>query len=74
MVHVKLTDPMLNGDIYNYLAGMLPAKVREEHNVLMVDFTAGPSHVDEQVEAVKRITTAWQAAGHVDVGAQVMAA
>lgn len=74
MVHVKLTDPMLNGDIYAYLAATLPAKVHEERNVLVVDFTGGPSNTDEQVQAVKRITTAWQAAGHFDVGAQVLAA
>ena len=74
MVHVKLTDPMLNGDIYAYLAGTLPARVREEGNVLTIDFTAGPSDADEQVEAVRRITTAWQAAGHFDVGAQVLSA
>jgi hypothetical protein len=72
MVFVRLTDPMLNGDIYGYLAGSLPATVREVQNVVTVEFTdARP--VDEQLEAVRRITSAWHAAGHLDVGTRIRA-
>jgi hypothetical protein len=73
MVVVRLTDPMFNGDVYAYLAGSLPARVREQRNVLTVEFTDGRD-LTEQVEAVRRITKAWRAAGHFDVGTDVKAA
>ena len=73
MVLVRLTDPMLNGDIYAYLAGTLPAKVTERQNVLAVQFTDSRDSLEE-LEAVRRITRAWQAAGHHDVGADVRSA
>jgi hypothetical protein len=74
MVHVRLSDPMLNGDVYAYLAGTLRARVREVGNVLTVDFIGGPADTAAQVRAVQRITTAWRAAGHLDVRAEVLAA
>jgi len=73
MVTVRLTDPMCNGDVYAYLAGTLPVKVTEQRNVLSVEFTDGRG-VAEQLEAVRRVTNAWQAAGHVDVGTELQAA
>jgi hypothetical protein len=73
MIRVRLTDPMLNGDIYGYLAGCLPARVEEERNVLKVEFTDARSP-DEELAAVKRIATAWRAAGHLDVVADIEAA
>ena len=74
MVHVRLSDPMLNSDVYAYLAGALRARVREVGNVVTVDFLAGPADAAAQVRAVKRVTTAWCAAGHLDVRAEVLAA
>jgi len=74
MVQVRLSDPMLNGDVYAYLAGTLRARVREVGNVLTVDFVAGPVDAAAQVRAVERVTTAWRAAGHLDVRAEVLAA
>lgn len=74
MVHVRLSDPMLNGDVYAYLAGTLRATVREVGNVLTVDFVAGPVDAAAQVRAVRRVTAAWQAAGHLHVRAEVLAA
>ncbi len=73
MVHVRLSDPMLNGDVHAYLAGALPARVREVGTVLTVDFIAGPADTAAQVRAVQQVTTAWRAAGHVDVRAEVLA-
>jgi hypothetical protein len=73
VVLVRLTDPMLNGDLYCYLAGCLPARVAEEGNILKVEFTDDRT-TDEELAAVSEITTAWRAAGHVDVVAHVMAA
>jgi hypothetical protein len=73
MVLVRLTDPMLNGDIYAFLAGTLPAKVTERRNVLAVQFTDSRDSLEE-LEAVRRITRAWQAAGHHHVGADVRSA
>ncbi len=74
MVHVRLSDPLLNGDVYAYLAAALRARVREVGNVLTVDFVAGPADAAAQVRAVQQVTTAWRAAGHLDARAEVLAA
>jgi hypothetical protein len=74
MLHVRLTDPLLNDDIGAFLAGALPVKVQEQRNVLTVEFTGEPSDLEAQIQAVRRITSAWQAAGHLDVRAEVLAA
>ncbi len=73
MVQVRLTDPLLYDDVHAYLAAALPVRVREERNALQVEFTDGPAALEEQIEAVKRVTNAWRAAGHVDVRAEVVA-
>jgi hypothetical protein len=74
MVHVRLTDPLLNDDIRAFLAGALPVRIRERRNVLTIEFTGEPSDLEAQIHAVRRITSAWQAAGHLNVRAEVLAA
>ena len=66
MVRVRLSEPTLVTDLQSFLAGFLPADVRETRNELVIEFEeAAPP--DEQLERVEALARAWRANGHLDV-------
>jgi hypothetical protein len=72
MVQVRLSEPMLVGELRNLLAGMLDADVRETRNELEIEFRPSSSlDSGAQLLKVERLAWAWRAAGHVDVRTQV---